>query len=104
MAIDRSVTAVNAVPQRGENVWAMLCQAALRGIEWAADACGARDASERIERTELLVEHGTTPLVAPCPVPYEAALWVDWAQLGDMDRASVAQVLGSGDRQLLRRW
>ena len=104
MAIDRSVTAVNAVPQRGENVWAVLCHAALRSIEWAADACGARDAGERIERTELLVEHGTTPLVAPCPVPYEAALYVDWAQLGEVERASVARGLGAGDRQLSRRW
>ena len=52
MAVERSVTAVSHDLRHGENVWAVLCHAALRSIEWAADACGARDAGERIERTE----------------------------------------------------
>jgi hypothetical protein len=103
MAIDRSVTAVSHDLRRGENVWAVLCHAALRSIEWAADACGARDAGERIERTELLVEHGTAPLVPPCPAPFEAAPSVDWAQLGEADRAVVARVVGPSTRGS-RRW
>ena len=103
MAIERSVTAVSHDLRRGENVWAVLCQAALRSIEWAADACGARDAGDRIERTELLVEHGSGPLVFPRPAPFQASPCVDWAQLGEPERATVARVIGANAEQL-RRW
>jgi hypothetical protein len=103
MAIDRSVTAVSRDLHRGENVWSVLCHAALRSIEWAADACGARDTAERVERTELLVEHGSAPLVPPYPAPVGAVASVDWAQLGESDRVYVARVLGARAEQL-RRW
>ena len=102
MAIDRSVTAVSHDLRRGENVWAVLCHAALRSIEWAADAYGAREAGERVERTELLVEHGTAPLVPPCPAPFEDLPGVDWAQLGEIDRVYVARVIGASQQHLRR--
>ena len=37
----RSMTLETRV--RGEAVWALLCRTALRGIDWAARACGAKD-------------------------------------------------------------
>jgi hypothetical protein len=106
MAIERSVTAVSHDLRHGENVWAVLCQAALRSIAWAADACGAREADERIERTELLVEHGTAPLGLGPPqrAPFEVLPGIDWAQLGEVDRAYVAHVIGANEPPLHRWW
>jgi hypothetical protein len=71
---------------RGEAVWALLCRTALRGIDWAAEACGAKDVAEHVEQ-ELLLESGVQP-------PVHAFKAVDWAKLSDMERVLVASELG----------
>ena len=71
---------------RGEAVWALLCRTALRGIDWAAEACGAKDVVEHVER-ELLVESGSQPVARACRA-------VDWAKLSDVERVLVAREIG----------
>jgi hypothetical protein len=71
---------------RGEAVWALLCRTALRGIDWAAEACGAKDVVEHVER-DLVGEGGAQP---PAPA-YRA---VDWAKLSDVERVLVASEIG----------
>jgi hypothetical protein len=94
MALERSVSALAHHNSRGENVWAVLCRAALSSIEWAAEACGAKDAAGRIERTELFIEHGPVPLIDPSASPFEEGPLVDWARLGELERAHIARVTG----------
>jgi len=71
---------------RGEAVWALLCRTALRGIDWAAEACGAKDVVEHVER-ELLVEGVAPPSAHACRA-------VDWAKLHDVERVLVASEIG----------
>jgi hypothetical protein len=99
MRMGRSAVHPGVATRRGENVWAILCRAALRGIEWAAEACGAKDAEVRVERSDLLIGYG----FAYRP---QAHCRVDWARLTDADRAAVARAIGAIGRrpqQLPRR-
>ena len=94
MAIGRSVSALAHAPRRGDGVWAMLCRATLRCIDWAAEACGVKDGPERVERSELLVEHAF--LLPLPPSALGSPPRIDWARLGELDRAQVAAWTGHG--------
>jgi hypothetical protein len=87
MALSRSAAHSIAETSRGENVWSLLCRAALRGVEWAAAACSAQDAEARVERAELLIGYG----FAFRPQAHHR---VDWARLTEADRGAVAAALG----------
>lgn len=84
VAMGRSVTS-GALASPGRTVWALVCQAAVRSIDWAAGAWGVKDAQGEAERVELLVGYGVTP----------EAPWgqrsVDWAKLDELDRARVSR-------------
>ena len=67
---------------RREAVWALLCRTALRSIDWAAEARGAKDVAEHVER-ELLMQS----VVQPSAHAFRA---VDWAKLSDVERVLVA--------------
>jgi hypothetical protein len=96
MALSRSVQS-GQIASRGENVWAILCRTALRGIEWAAAAMSVKDAEVRVERSELLIGYG----FAFRP---QAHCRVDWARLTEADRAHLAAALGQPLEAARREW
>jgi len=57
VAMGRSV-AVGTEASRGRTVWALLCQAALHSIDWAAGVWGVKDAQGQAERAELFIGYG----------------------------------------------
>ncbi len=93
MAIARSSRVVTSPVSTAENVWSALCRTALRGIEWATDACGSEDALERVERAELLLEHGLF-----AQVPASGNHPIDWAKLIENERSRVALTAGPAAR------
>jgi hypothetical protein len=86
VTMSRSV-AVGVEAFRGQNVWLILCRAALQGVEWAAAAFGVKDAANRVERAELLVGYGVSPELPHDPQPAS----VDWAGLDEFERGRVAR-------------
>jgi hypothetical protein len=102
MASDRSVTVLAHDIHRWKSIWSMLCRAALESVEWAAAASGTKDAGDRIERAELLVEHGPSLLEWAGAPAVDAASPIDWARLGELERARVARVTGAGHPRI--RW
>jgi hypothetical protein len=93
MAIESSVP-WDVQAQRGRNVWAVLCRAALRAVDVAAAAFGVRDVEARVERTELLVAYGLAP-----QLPVQSRQPIDWAKLSELDRGHLArEALAGGGR------
>jgi hypothetical protein len=88
VAIIRSA-AVGAQVSPGQNVWALLCRTALRGIDWAAEACAVKDGENRVERAELLVSCG----IAPEPPVVARRTAVDWAKLDELERVRLSRGL-----------
>ena len=101
MAVERSVS-WDVEANLGQNVWAVLCRAALRAIGLAAAAFGVTDEAPRVERAELLVAYGVAPPLATAP--WQA---IDWARLGELERAQLARearARGDGARASHRHW
>jgi hypothetical protein len=85
VAMGRSVT-LGSEASFGHTVWALLCQAALRSIDWAAGVWGVKDAHGQAERAELFSGYGSVT---------QRAAWahrsVDWAKLDEFDRGRIAR-------------
>lgn len=88
MAFGRAVT-LGENGGWGESVWLLLCRSACAATRWSARVFASIDTEEPLERAELLVQLGGVGGAAP-PVP----LAVDWAKLGDAERALLARELG----------
>jgi hypothetical protein len=86
VSMSRSV-ALGVEASRGQNVWWILCRAALGGADWAAAACGVKDSANRVERAELLIGHGVTPELPHDPEHPS----VDWAKLDDFERGRLSR-------------
>jgi hypothetical protein len=78
----------------GQNVWWILCRAALRGADWAAAACGVKDTANGLERAELLIGYGVTP--EPPDDPRQQT--VDWAKLDNFERGRLSREMRRAER------
>lgn len=92
MAFGRSAT-LDDSRHWGEAVWLLLCRSALRGIRGAARAIASDDTEERLERTDMLLKLSGIA-GAELSGHDRAAFSVDWAKLGELDRAWLTRELG----------
>ena len=90
MAIGRSAT-LDDSRHLGEGVWLLLCRSALRGIAWAARAIASDDTEDRLERADMLLK--LSGIGGAELGHHRAAVAVDWAKLGELDRARLAREL-----------
>lgn len=90
MPVARAV-ALEIDANRPQSVWELLGRTALRGIDLAARLFRLDEDEAPIERAELFVSYGVTPL--PPRNSTRASDWgnVDWAKLGELERARVAR-------------
>jgi len=96
MAYVRSAT-LDDSRRLGEGVWLLLCRSALRGIRWAARALASDDAEERLERADMLLKLGGIA-GAEFTAHDRASVAIDWAKLGELDRAWLARELSGRSR------
>lgn len=96
MAFSRSAT-LDDSRHLGEGVWLLLCRSALRGIRWAARALASDDTEEQLERADMLLNLGGIAGAELTRHP-RAAVAIDWAKLGELDRAWLARELGTRSR------
>jgi hypothetical protein len=89
MAFSRSAT-LDDSRHLGEGVWLLLCRSALRGIRWAARALASDGA-------DMLLNLGGIAGAELTRHP-RAAVAIDWAKLGELDRAWLARELGTRSR------
>ena len=92
MAFVRSAT-LDDSRRLGESVWLLLCRSALRGIRWGARALASDDTEERLERADTLLKLGGM-VGAELTGRDRASVAIDWAKLGELDRAWLARELG----------
>jgi hypothetical protein len=86
--------------ERGHDVWRLMCRSALRAVELAARAFGLESTENRVERAELFVSYGVAPpTLANVPRSRGSERAVDWAKLGDFERARLAREMKGTARQ-----
>jgi hypothetical protein len=83
---------------RGHSVWEVLCRTALRGVDLAAKVFGLDENEGQVERAELFVSYGVTPVP-----PRHAARPIDWANLSEFERGRVAREMKAAARALRGR-
>jgi hypothetical protein len=87
----------------GQNLWLVLCRAALRGTDWGAAACGVKDTVTPIEPGELPPGAATTDAPDRVPGPEIERVFgvgmdpIDWAKLDTFERGRIA-------REISRTW
>lgn len=82
---------------RGHDLWEILCRSALRGADVAARLLGLEATETRVERSELFVAWGVAPIPPSGGSSSTLARAVDWAKLGELERAQLAREMGSGE-------